>query len=152
MSERNEENKNFLLQLSRTPIQFEPVTKVINVFYDEVTGQVFTVRSGGATGVNVKGHGMKVALNFRLEDKGPLLSIKFSPNQQILAVQRSLKSVEFQNFINQQEPDGVEYSQLVRGTQANILGFIWVSNIDFILISNQGIEHYQVFHQKKMEF
>ena len=40
---------SFLLQLSETAIHFEPVTKITNVFYDEVTRQVFTVRYGGAT-------------------------------------------------------------------------------------------------------
>ena len=87
------EGAPFLFQLSRKPINFEAVTKITNVFYDEVTRQDFTVRSGGATGVNVKGPNMKTALNFRVEDKGALLSIKFSPNQQILAIQRSSKSV-----------------------------------------------------------
>lgn len=142
----NVEERHFLLQLNQTPIHFEPVTKITNVFYDEVTRQVFTVRSGGATGINVKGPNMKGALNFRLEDKGSILSIKFSPNQEILAVQRSPKSVDFRNFTNQ-EPDGLEYSQPCRGsTSAIILGFVWVSNVDFILVSNQGIEHYQVIN------
>lgn len=75
--------ENHLLQLSRSSIHFDPVTKINNVFYDEVTRQVFTVRSGGATGVNVKGPNMKAPLNFQLEDKGAILSIKFSPNQQV---------------------------------------------------------------------
>jgi WD40 repeat protein len=148
MSVISEETGKFLLQLSKNPINFEAVTKITNVFYDEVTRQVFTVRCGGATGVNVKGPNMKTSLNFRVEDKGALLSIKFSPNQQILAIQRSSKSVEFQNF-NNQEPDGVEYSQMCRGTSTSILGFVWTSNIDFILITNQGVEHYQIVPEKR---
>nr|CAG4646085.1 EOG090X028B [Macrothrix elegans] len=143
-----EQDEKFLLQLSRNPIQFEPVSKFTNVFYDEVTRQIFTVRSGGATGVNVKGPNMKAALNFRVEDKGAVLSIKFSPNQQILAIQRSSKSVEFQNFVGQ-EPDGVEYSQPCRGSSAGIIGFVWVSNLDFVMITNQGIEHYQITPEKR---
>ena len=147
-SESTAEEANFLLQLSQTVIHFEPVTKITNVFYDEVTRQVFTVRSGGATGVNVKGPNMKNAVNFRVEDKGAVLSIKFSPNQQILAIQRSSKSVEFQNFSNQ-EPDGVEYSQPCRGSSTVIVGFVWVSNTDFIMITSQGVEHYQVVPEKR---
>nr|CAG4646864.1 EOG090X028B [Megafenestra aurita] len=138
----------FLFQLSQSAIHFEPVTKITNVFYDEVTRQVFTVRSGGATGVNVKGPNMKSAVNFRVEDKGAVLSIKFSPNQQILAIQRSSKSVEFQNFLNQ-EPDGVEYSQSCRGISTVIVGFVWVSNTDFIMITSQGMEHYQIVPEKR---
>ncbi|XP_032780972.2 regulator of MON1-CCZ1 complex [Daphnia magna] len=139
---------NFLLQLSQTAIHFEPVTKITNVFYDEVTRQVFTVRSGGATGVNVKGPKMKNPINFCVEDKGAVQSIKFSPDQQILAIQRTSKSVEFQNFSNQ-VPDGVEYSQPCRGSSTIIIGFVWVSNTDFILVTNQGIEHYQVISDKR---
>ena len=139
---------SFLLQLSETAIHFEPVTKITNVFYDEVTRQVFTVRSGGATGVNVKGPRMKNPINIRVEDKGAVLSIKFSPDQQILAIQRTPKSVEFQNFSNQ-VPDVVEYSQPCRGSSTIIVGFVWVSNTDFILITNQGIEHYQVVPEKR---
>nr|CAG4649144.1 EOG090X028B [Scapholeberis mucronata] len=140
---------NYLFELSRLAIHFEPVTKITNVFYDEVTRQVFTVRSGGATGVNVKGPNMKSAVNFRVEDKGAVVSIKFSPNQQILAIQRSSKSVEFQNFLNQ-EPDGVEYSQPCRGSSTVIVGFVWVSNTDFVMITSQGMEHYQIVSEKRM--
>lgn len=146
MNESSDEK--YLLRLNENPIHFEPVTKITNVFYDEVTHQVFTVRSGGAAGINVKGPLMKTPLNFRIEDKGPVLSIKFSPNQQVLAVQRSSKSVEFQNFVNQ-EPDGIEYSQPCRGSSAVIVGFVWVSDIDFIIITNQGVEHYQITSEKR---
>ena len=139
---------DYILELSSNPIQFEPVTKITNVFYDEVTKQVFTVRSGGATGIIVKGPALKTPLHFRIEDKGPILSIKFSPNQQILAVQRSAQSVEFLNFVNQQ-PDGLEYSQNCRGSSTSILNFVWVSNVDFIIVTNQGLEHYQITPEKR---
>lgn len=147
-SQTDDTEPKFLFELSRVAIHFEPVTKITNVFYDEVTRQVFTVRSGGATGVNVKGPNMKSAVNFRVEDKGAVLSIKFSPNQQILAIQRSSKSVEFQNFLNQ-EPDGIEYSQLCRGSSTVIVGFVWVSNTDFVMITSQGMEHYQIVPEKR---
>lgn len=139
--------EEYVFELSENPISFEPVTKFTNVFYDEVTRQVFTVRSGGATGVNVKGPDLKSPLNFRVEDKGAVLSMKFSPNQQTLAIQRSAKTVEFLNFSNR-EPDGPEYSQPCRGSSL-ILGFVWVSVTDFIMITNQGVEHYQVTPEKR---
>lgn len=51
------------------------------------------MRSGGATGVVVKGHKDNLKCSFRMEDKGPVLSIKFSPDLKILSVQRSAHSV-----------------------------------------------------------
>ena len=149
------DGNGYVLELSENPIHFEPVTKITNVFYDEVTRQVFTVRSGGATGVNVKGPDLKSPLNFRVEDKGAVLSMKFSPNQQTLAIQRSAKTVEFLNFFDSDplkfcwEPDGPEYSQPCRGSSV-ILGFVWVSVTDLILITNQGVEHYQIVPEKRI--
>nr|CAG4638295.1 EOG090X028B [Cyclestheria hislopi] len=143
-----ETDSSCVLELNRNPINFEPVSKVTNVFYDEVTKHIFTVRSGGATGVIVKGPNLGAPLNFRVEDRGAVLSIKFSPNLKVLAIQRSLKSVEFLNFTNH-EPDGPEYSQMCRGNSASILGFVWLSDVDFIIITNQGLENYQIVSEKK---
>jgi hypothetical protein len=54
---------------------------------------VFAVRSGGVTGVIVKGPTEQSTTSFRMEDKGPVISIKFSPDQQVLAIQRTKTSV-----------------------------------------------------------
>lgn len=142
------EGEAYVLELSQKPIEFEAVTKITNVFYDEVTKQVFTVRSGGATGIIVKGPGLKTPLNFRVEDKGPLLSVKFSPNRKILAVQRSARSVEFLNFNIEGQPEGAEYQQACRGSSSVIQNFVWASDLDLILITNQGLEHYQAIPEK----
>lgn len=55
--------------------------------------KVFAVRSGGVTGVIVKGPTEETNTSFRMEDKGPVISIKFSPNQKVLAIQRTKTSV-----------------------------------------------------------
>ncbi|XP_048448494.1 regulator of MON1-CCZ1 complex-like, partial [Rhincodon typus] len=52
------------LELSDTPVQFEKVSTVNNVFFDEANKQVFAVRSGGATGVVVKGPDDKICISF----------------------------------------------------------------------------------------
>lgn len=41
----------------------------------------------------VKGPTEQMATSFRMEDKGPVMSIKFSPDQQVLAIQRTKTSV-----------------------------------------------------------
>ncbi|EEC17809.1 conserved hypothetical protein, partial [Ixodes scapularis] len=92
------DEKGYFLELSSNPIRFEPVSKITNVFFDDANQQVFAVRSGGATGVVVKGPDDSKSTDFSMDDKGDVISIKFSPDLKILAIQRSQKSVEFVNF------------------------------------------------------
>jgi hypothetical protein len=85
-----------LLELSEA-VTFEAVSPVTSVFYDANNKQVFSVRSGGATGIVVKS-ASKAQKTFVLEDKGPILSIKLSPNQQIVSIQRNPASLDLHNF------------------------------------------------------
>lgn len=85
-------------------------------------------------------------VNFRMEDHGTVLSIKFSLDHKILAVQRKNNSVEFMNF------DGTsldtEYSQACK-KNSNILGFIWSSNVEVAFVTDHGVELYLVIPEKK---
>ncbi|XP_072113451.1 regulator of MON1-CCZ1 complex isoform X4 [Mobula birostris] len=137
----------YYLELSDSPVHFEKVSSVNNVFFDEANKQVFAVRSGGATGVVVKGLDDKASISFRMEDKGEVKCIKFSFGNKILAVQRTLKAVDFINFI----PDlpSTEYSQECKTKNANILGFCWTSANEIVFITDQGIEFYQVLPDKR---
>ncbi|XP_030624255.1 regulator of MON1-CCZ1 complex isoform X2 [Chanos chanos] len=85
--------EEYYLELSENPVQFESASSVNNVFFDEANKQVFAVRSGGATGVVVKGPDDKCSVAFRMDDKGEVKCIKFSLGNKILAVQRTPKSV-----------------------------------------------------------
>ncbi|MXQ96395.1 hypothetical protein E5288_WYG002936 [Bos mutus] len=109
--------------------------------------QVFAVRSGGATGVVVKGPDDRNPISFRMEDKGEVKCIKFSLENKILAVQRTSKTVDFSNFI----PDSsqLEYTQECKTKNANILGFCWTSSTEIVFITDQGIEFYQVLPEKR---
>uniref|UniRef100_A0A671NPD9 Uncharacterized protein n=1 Tax=Sinocyclocheilus anshuiensis TaxID=1608454 RepID=A0A671NPD9_9TELE len=86
-------SEEYYLELSENPVQFENASSVNNVFFDEANKQVFAVRSGGATGVVVKGPDDKSSVAFRMDDKGEVKCIKFSSGNKILAVQRTTKSV-----------------------------------------------------------
>uniref|UniRef100_A0A672LY72 Uncharacterized protein n=1 Tax=Sinocyclocheilus grahami TaxID=75366 RepID=A0A672LY72_SINGR len=86
-------SEEYYLELSENPLQFENASSVNNVFFDEANKQVFAVRSGGATGVVVKGPDDKSSVAFRMDDKGEVKCIKFSLGNKILAVQRTTKSV-----------------------------------------------------------
>ncbi|MEE6464226.1 hypothetical protein FKM82_006215 [Ascaphus truei] len=138
---------DFYLELSDRPVLFEKATNVNSVFFDEANKQVFAVRSGGATGVIVKGPEDKNPISFRMEDKGEVKCIKFSLGNRILAMQRTIKTVDFMNFI----PDfpQLEYSQECKTRNARILGFCWTSSIEIIFITDQGIEFYQVLPEKR---
>ncbi|XP_062426207.1 regulator of MON1-CCZ1 complex isoform X1 [Rhea pennata] len=135
------------LSLCARPVHFEKANPVNCVFFDEANKQVFAVRSGGATGVVVKGLEDKIPISFRMEDKGEVKCIKFSLGNKILAVQRTLKNVDFLNFI----PDSpqLEYTQECKTKNANILGFCWTSSTEIVFITDQGIEFYQVLPEKR---
>lgn len=144
-----DENANgYYLELSSSVVKFDSVSKVTNVFFDDTNKQVFAVRSGGVMGVVVKGPSPATSTDFCMEDKGPVVSIKFSPDQKILAIQRSKSSVEFINFLPS-EMDPVEYSQSCRGKNHIILGFLWTNNREILFVTDHGAELFQVMPEKK---
>ncbi|XP_077291953.1 regulator of MON1-CCZ1 complex protein bulli [Arctopsyche grandis] len=136
------------LELSENPILFDCVTVVTNVFFDDTNGQVFAVRSSGVTGVIVKGPNQDNCTTFRMEDKGRVISIKFSPDMNILGIQRSHGSVDFINFANL-IPTSSEYSQGCKWKNGSILGFVWVKANEIAFITDRGIELLQVVPEKK---
>uniref|UniRef100_A0AAR2M047 Mic1 domain-containing protein n=1 Tax=Pygocentrus nattereri TaxID=42514 RepID=A0AAR2M047_PYGNA len=140
-------DNEYYLELSENPVQFENASTVNNVFFDEANKQVFAVRSGGATGVVVKGPEDKSPIAFRMDDKGEVKCIKFSLGNKILAVQRTPKSVDFINFI----PDypHLEFSHECKTKNANVLGFCWTNWNEIVFVTDQGIEFYQVLPDKR---
>ncbi|XP_040210007.1 regulator of MON1-CCZ1 complex isoform X2 [Rana temporaria] len=141
------EQEEYYLELSDRPVLFENATSVNCVFFDEANKQVFAVRSGGATGVVVKGPEDRIPISFRMEDKGEVKCIKFSLGNKILAVQRTVKTVDFINLI--QDYSQLEYSQECKTKNAKILGFCWTSATEIVFITDQGIEFYQVLAEKR---
>ena len=133
-----------LFELSK-PIQFEPVGQVTTVFFDDKNQQVFSVRSGGATGVVIKSPTNPNALTYRIEDHGPIISIKLSPNMSILSVQRSKQSVEFLSVNNLD----TEFSQSAKAKNSTIIGFIWTSNTEVVFVTDHGLEIYNISQDKK---
>uniref|UniRef100_F6UQM6 Uncharacterized protein n=1 Tax=Ciona intestinalis TaxID=7719 RepID=F6UQM6_CIOIN len=144
----NMEGKHYL-ELGKNPVRFDPVGVVTNVFFDESNKMVFVVRSGGETGVIVKGPTDKKSFTFRLKDKGALIAIKFSLEQKVLSMQRSEKCVEFANFKNG-EPDRIEYSQTCKGKNNKILTFHWLSPNEVVFVTIMGVEFYQVNMEKRL--
>ncbi|XP_076061105.1 regulator of MON1-CCZ1 complex protein bulli [Oratosquilla oratoria] len=136
---------NGYLELSADPIRFEPVSKLTNVFFDDTNKEVLSVRSGGTLGVVVRG--VNGSHTFRMEDRGTISSLKFSPDHSILAVQRTKNQVELLSYTNGEvSPCCV---QECRSKGACLLGFIWTHMEDLILVTDHGIEFYQ-FSKERM--
>ncbi|XP_030746483.1 regulator of MON1-CCZ1 complex [Sitophilus oryzae] len=144
MAETN--HSDCYLELSSDPIRFEAVNQLTNVFFDDSNKDVFAVRSGGVMGVVVKGPKGTKPLNFRMEDRGTVLSIKFSLDHKILAVQRVSNSIELMNFSD--ETLDSEYSVSCK-KNSNILGFVWSFLNELAIVTDHGIELYSVIPGKK---
>ncbi|CAB3220267.1 unnamed protein product [Arctia plantaginis] len=147
------DSDEFYLALSEQPKRFDADSPVTNVFFDDTNGQVFTVRSGGVTGVTVNGMDESRCTSFRMEDLGPIISIKFSPDLKILAIQRNLDNqnatVEFVNF-KDLAPTNIEYTHSCKWKNAKILGFVWPKINEIAFITDHGIELLQVLPEKKI--
>ncbi|EDV51149.1 regulator of MON1-CCZ1 complex [Drosophila erecta] len=137
------------IELSPNPIRFDAVSQLTNVFFDDSNKQIFAVRSGGATGVVVKGPGSPddIVISFCMSDRGGAIrSIKFSPDNQILAVQRKENSVEFICFQGDQP---LLQDIITHQVKTTIHGFVWVHNREVALISNTGVEVHTVVPEKR---
>lgn len=75
-----------------------------------------------------------------MEDKGLVMSIKFSPAMNILAIQRTQTSVEFVNYSPTSGLDLIEYSQSCKSKNATIQGFVWTHGNEILLITDHGVE------------
>lgn len=84
-----------------------------------------------------------------MEDKGPMQSIKFSPDKKLLAIQRTenSKCIEFISFVNNQP----NMSEIIvhQSKSAAVYGFVWVHNREVVFISNTGVEIFTVNVEKK---
>ena len=149
MAKSSAENENLYLYLGENPIRFEPLggSAAVAVFFDQTNRQVFTVRSNGAGGVAVKGPDRKLVLNFRLENRGDIISMRFSSDMKVLAIQRSHCAMDFMNFML--GSDSVEYSQTCKGKGTKILGSCWTGLYEIVFITDRGVEQYQVLPEKK---
>ncbi|KAH8302799.1 hypothetical protein KR044_010802 [Drosophila immigrans] len=135
------------IELSSNFIRFDAVSQLTNVFFDDSNKQIFAVRSGGATGVVVKGPVEDTVITFCMNDRGGAIrSIKFSPDNQILAVQRKENAVELICFQGEQP---LLQDIITHQVKTLIYGFVWVHNRELALISNTGVEIFQIVPEKR---
>uniref|UniRef100_A0A0X3P1M3 Uncharacterized protein C18orf8 homolog n=1 Tax=Schistocephalus solidus TaxID=70667 RepID=A0A0X3P1M3_SCHSO len=134
--------------LSQNPMVFEPISSLNSVFFDPANNQVFTLRARGALGVNVKTLGTTQSMNFRIQDHGDVLCIKFDPTCTILSLQRKNNSVDFINF-DGGCADNTEYSQTCKNS-SQLLGFVWTRDHELVCVTADGFELYQVNPTKRL--
>ncbi|XP_055528730.1 regulator of MON1-CCZ1 complex [Wyeomyia smithii] len=139
--------QHYYLELSPEPVRFDAVSQLTNVFFDDAKQQVFAVRSGGATGIVVKSATDGQNISFCMEDRGTIRSIKFSADNQVLAVQRNDTSVEFVPFNANNQPNVPE--MLTHQGKNIIYGFVWVQERQVALISKAGVEIFQLNFEKR---
>lgn len=82
-----------------------------------------------------------------MNDRGTIRSIKFSPDNQVLAVQRKENSVEFICF--QDEQPLLNDMITFQAKSTFIYGFVWVHTRECALISNSSIEIFTVIPERK---
>lgn len=146
-TDNREKSDDYYLELSPDPIRFESVSSLTNIFFDDSKQQVFAIRSGGVMGVLVKGRDQN--LNFRMEDRGSVISIKFSSDMNVLAIQRSTSSVQFVNYSPVSGLDSLEYTQPCKGKNSIILGFVWTHGTEILVVTDHGVELFHVNPEKR---
>ena len=129
---------NSILHLSETPIKFEPVTRSTPVFYDDTNQEVFAVAGDKVTVYNSRD---KTQHQIRIEHAGNIISIKYSLDHKLLAVQKSNQSVDFLEMGTLKPKSHTEWGRKGSG---HVIGFNWTCQNEIVIINHQGIEFYHI--------
>lgn len=83
-----------------------------------------------------------------------MITIKLSPDQKILAIQRSKTEVQFTGILQTGNGGNLEtqpFSQACKskGASTTLLGFSWLSATDIVYFTNNGFELYSVMTERK---
>lgn len=141
---------SYFAQLSTSPVFFDHAATNVNVFFDDANQHVFVVRSNGAGGIIMFDGSMPgVSKTFRVEDRGDIAAVRFSPNLEILAVQRAPNALDFINYSKDGKKETSPYCQTCKGKTSRITDFFWASNSEIIFVTDSGLEFYEVDSEKK---
>ncbi|KAK7582636.1 hypothetical protein V9T40_014081 [Parthenolecanium corni] len=138
---------NSCLSLSENPLRFEPLRKMTTIFYDDKSNEIFTIIHTDVMQVIVENTNLRKKNVYTVKHKRHVISLKFSPDQRILAVQHDKNSIEFMSFV-----DGIQsssFTQFAKASNSELLGFVWVSGIEVLFVTNVSLELYQVEYDKK---
>lgn len=96
-----ENNLNYYLSLSEDYIKFDSVNQITNVFFDDSRNQIFIVKNVSISVKNVESKNSNFSFSLTNSNSN-LIAIKFSSNNDVLAVQRSENALELIGFKNNQ--------------------------------------------------
>lgn len=140
---------NHCLYLSENPLRFEPLRKMTNIFYDNKANEIFTItHSDDVMQITVENITLKKKNVYTVKHNRHVITLKFSPDQKILAIQHDKNSVEFIEFKNGVQTSS--FTQFAKATNSELLGFVWISGAEVLLVTNTSLELYQVEFSKKL--
>lgn len=138
-----ESDSLYYLEFAQNILTFQGASqsKLTNVFYDESNTQVFSISSSDInnTEVVVKSPYPDVCRVFKMQEKGRVMYIKFSPDMKILCVQRSHVSVDFLVF-NDSNEVSFEFSHTFGGSSKALLGFMWLNIHEIVFVTDQSVQ------------
>ncbi|XP_015070428.1 uncharacterized protein LOC107014838 isoform X2 [Solanum pennellii] len=127
--------------LSHVYIQYPPLRCTIsgarNIFYDEGTKQLIVPTSDQVFCWKTTPFNPNVTPSSDQIGEGPVLSIRYSLDLKLLAVQRSTHEVQIQN-----RESGDTFSFKCRSGSERILGFFWTDSptCDIVFVKTSGLE------------
>lgn len=136
------EENDFFVQLSPSPVCFDPASPTVNVFYDDANHHVFVVRSNGAGGIIVIDTSGK-SQTLRIDDKGEIFTVRLSPSCKILTIQRAPNALDFLNYTEGGKAS-TTFCQTCKGKTTKITDFFWSSDTEIIFVTDLGLEFYEV--------
>lgn len=141
-------NSSYCLSLSDNPLRFEPLRKMTSVFYDYESKEIFTIiHSDEVMQIIVENTTTRKKTIYYVKHIRRVISLKFSPDQKILAIQHDSTSVDFITFHNGTQASSFTQSSKINNTE--ILGFIWVNGSEVLFVTKLSLELYQVEFGKR---
>eukprot|EP01136_Pigoraptor_vietnamica_P006503 Opistho-1_new@39515 len=128
------------------PARFAPPQQgKCDVCFDEINKQVFCVREHNhGSEVTVVSVSNSQPLTFLLKCKSPFMSMRFSLDQKILAIQRTPRTIDLINA-----SDNWEFSLECKAkVPASIIGFKWTFLNELCIVTSAGLELYTVNPEK----
>jgi hypothetical protein len=131
------------LELSPDSLFFEPTTAE-SVFFDDGNHQVITFRPFKTSGMILKcdaNNMSQTVLCLTLSGNQTILSIKFSLDNKLVAIQRLEKSIEIYSFnANRPELNALLTTKKFRGIKLKLIDFVWISSLELLVVLNKRLE------------
>eukprot|EP00050_Salpingoeca_kvevrii_P008248 m.301738 g.301738 ORF g.301738 m.301738 type:complete len:655 (-) comp14900_c0_seq1:60-2024(-) len=129
------------LKVAPRVVRMPPVSPTTSVFFEETNRQVFIRREGDTVVRVLSVESAQLNTTIEFPTSGVILSMKLSPDNQVLAVQRTKKKIE---FVNLRSDSRAIYSQTCKKRDTQLLGFHWVFENEIVFITSSGLELYSV--------